>query len=65
MGNTQYFKVFGKWFAAFYFERMSIHQEVVAAAAWQRWMTQTSVIVMRHREDQLLSHIAELKTRHS
>lgn len=61
MENTQYFKVLEKGFAAFYFERMSVHPEVVRAV-WQRRMTQTLLTVMRYLEEQLLSHITELQT---
>ena len=52
METTQYFKVVEKGFTAFYFERMPIHQEVM----WQRWMTQTSLIGIRHLEARLFSH---------
>lgn len=31
---------------------------------WQRWMTQTLVIVMRHLEQQLLPHTTKLKAHH-
>lgn len=50
MENTRYLEVFVKGLAAFYF-----HQEVVRAL-WQRWMTQTLVIVMRQLEKKLSSH---------
>lgn len=48
---------------SFYLERMPIHQEAVTAAR-QRLMAQTSVIVMRHLEEQLISQITELGAHH-